>query len=129
MPPRGAGRAPAPAPAPAPAAGRGRGRGRGRGGGADPDLGRGGPDPQESDSDDDDLEVDVDKHPIGIIILSQERVGGIRFKISRDLFKTARNYAHLPDMMTGELYRYVVTRERSIKCLWPDDQSNSTELL
>ena len=51
-------------------------------------------------------DLDPDKQPLGVIILSHAPPGGIRFSISKDLFKNAPNHATLPDRLLGEIDRW-----------------------
>ena len=88
------------------AAARGGGRGRGRpAGGAAAAAGE--YDDAESDSSNplDDDDVELEKHPYGITILSQSAVKGIKFKISRRIFRNypAAQYNALPSRMVGEI--------------------------
>ena len=114
------------------AAARGGGRGRGRpAGGAAAAAGE--YDDAESDSSNplDDDDVELEKHPYGITILSQSAVKGIKFKISRRIFRNypAAQYNALPSRMVGEITGWGSTSLRTLEVMWAADNSGTREYL
>ncbi|KAL3929399.1 MAG: hypothetical protein SGPRY_001975 [Prymnesium sp.] len=73
--------------------------------------------------------IDTRKHPVGITILSVSPPGCIKFTLAKEYFKSAPNFASLPERLRGEIGTWINSGEQTLKILWEDDQSNSIESL
>ena len=71
----------------------------------------------------------VDKHPIGIILLSNQ-VKGIRFSVNKSHWAGTRAYSQLPDNVIGEIHAWSGPKVNGVVSVeWISDGTNSTEHL